>query len=274
MTGRVSGPRLVTLVVVCGAVLFVFWQLQPGWLLSRATPTGSDVGGNVWTPGFMRDHLFPHGRITGWAPDWHAGLAVMVFYFPLPTVAIASLGAALPSDVAFQLVTATGLLGLPVAAWAFGRLAGFRFPAPALMSAASVVFLFDHFQPQPRGGDVISTVRSEFAYSIGLAVALVFLGLIARGAVGRPRHRAVGAALLAVVGLCHLYDLTFALVGAAVLFAVRPDRRRLIQLTAVVGVGLLLIGFWLLPFAARLGLTTGACIRHPHISSRTSFRSS
>src|SRR5437763_9595293 len=267
MTGRLSRQRLVTLVVVCGAVLFVFWQLQPGWLLSRATPTGSDVGGNVWTPGFMRDHLFPHGRITGWAPDWHAGFPVMVFYFPLPTVAIALLGAVLPSEVAFKLVTATGLLGLPVAAWAFGRLAGFRFPAPALMSAASVVFLFDHFQPQPRGGDVISTVRSEFASSIVLAVALVFLGLIARGLAGPrghkqslagpPRHRAVGAALLAVVGLCHLYDMTFALVGAAVLFAVRPDRRRLIQLTAIVCVGLLLIGFWLLPFAARLGLTTG-----------------
>ena len=283
MTGRLSRQRLVTLVVVCGAVLFVFWQLHPGWLLSRATPTGSDVGGNVWTPGFMRDHLFPHGRITGWAPDWHAGFPVMVFYFPLPTVAIALLGAVLPSEVAFKLVTATGLLGLPVAAWAFGRLAGFRFPAPALMSAASVVFLFDHFQPQPRGGDVISTVRSEFAYSIGLAVALVFLGLIARGLAGPrgheqslagprghkqslagpPRHRAVGAALLAVVGLCHLYDMTFALVGAAVLFAVRPDRRRLIQLTAIVCVGLLLIGFWLLPFAARLGLTTGGLYPPP-----------
>ena len=73
MAGRLSRRRLVTLVVVCGAVLFVFWQLQPGWLLSRATPTRSDVGGNIWTPGFMRAHLFPHGRITGWAPDWHAG---------------------------------------------------------------------------------------------------------------------------------------------------------------------------------------------------------
>ena len=167
------------------------------------------MGGNIWTPGFMRGHLFPQGRITGWAPDWHAGFPLMVFYFPLPTVVIAVLGSVLPDAVAFKLVTALGLLGLPVAAWAFGRLAGFRFPAPALMSAASVVFLFDHFQPQPRGGDVISTVRSEFAYSIGLAVALVFLGLTAR-AFETGRHRAGAAALLAVTGLCHLYDMTFA----------------------------------------------------------------
>ena len=272
MAGRLSRQRLVTLVVVCGAVLFVFWQLQPGWLLSRATPTGSDVGGNIWTPGFMREHLFPHGRITGWAPDWHAGFPLMVFYFPLPTVAIAVLGSVLPGAVAFKVVTALGLLGLPVAAWAFGRLAGFRFPAPALMSAASVVFLFDHFQPQPRGGDVISTVRSEFAYSIGLAVALVFLGLIARGLAGPKgheqsldtgRHRAGAAALLAVIGLCHLYDMTFALAGAAVLFAVRPDRRRLAQLAAIVAVGLLLLGFWVVPFAARLGLTTGGLYPAP-----------
>ena len=278
-----SGPsreRLVTLVVVVGAVLFVFWQLQPGWLLSRATPTGSDVGAHVWTPDFMREHLFPHGRITGWAPDWHAGFPVMVFYFPLPTVVIAVLSIALPNEIAFKLVTAIGLLGLPVAAWAFGRLAGLRFPAPALMSAASVVFLFDHFQPQPRGGDVISTVRSEFAYSIGLAVALVFLGLVARGLAGpgghkqslagpgghkqslkTGRHRAGAAALLAVTALCHLYATAFALAGATVLYAVRPDRRRLAHVAAIVGVGLLLIGFWVVPFGARLGLTTGG--RYP-----------
>jgi len=183
MTGRLSRQRLVTLVVVCGAVLFVFWQLQPGWLLSRATPTGSDV---VATSD-ARLHARPpvparaHHRV---GTRLACGLPVMVFYFPLPTVAIALLGAVLPSEVAFKLVTATGLLGLPVAAWAFGRLAGFRFPAPALMSAASVVFLFDHFQPQPRGGTSSRPCAAEFAYSIGLAVALVFLGVIARGLAG------------------------------------------------------------------------------------------
>ena len=47
------------------------------------------------------------------------------------------------------------------------------------------------------------------------------------------------------------------------LFAVRPERRRLVQLAAIVAVGLLLIGFWVVPFAARLGLTTGGLYPPP-----------
>ncbi|MEA2345836.1 MAG: hypothetical protein QOF63_4005, partial [Thermoanaerobaculia bacterium] len=52
-------------------------------------------------------------------------------------VLIAVLGIGLPYGVAFKLVTVSGIVTVPLAAYAFGRLAGLPFPTPALLSLAS-----------------------------------------------------------------------------------------------------------------------------------------
>ncbi len=31
------------------------------------------MGAHVWGPAFLRDHLLPQGRLTGWTPDWYDG---------------------------------------------------------------------------------------------------------------------------------------------------------------------------------------------------------
>ena len=253
--------RVITAVVVVGTVLFVLWQLQPSLLFSGTTPTGGDTGGHVWGPQYMRDHLLPHGRITGWTMDWHAGLAAFVFYFPLPSFVIAVASLVLPYEVTFKVVSALGLLALPVAAWAFGRLTSLRFPVPALMAAASVAFLFDHFAPRARGGDVISTVRGEFAFSFGLALALLFLGLLARGLETR-RHRASAAAVLGLTVLSHVFAVVFSLVGAALLLVARRSRARALHVVVVVGVGLLLAAFWLVPLQWRYPFVPPTRIEH------------
>src|SRR5213592_3932311 len=120
---------VVTVTAVGGAVLFVLVNLKPHLLLANTTPAGGDMGAHVWGPAYLRDHLLPHGRITGWTPDWYAGFPALVFYFPLPSLLIVILNAVIPYNVAFKLVTILGVLGLPVAAWAFGRLIRLRFPA-------------------------------------------------------------------------------------------------------------------------------------------------
>ncbi|MGH9192622.1 MAG: hypothetical protein ACRDZ0_09160, partial [Acidimicrobiales bacterium] len=48
----------------------------------------------------------------------------------------------LPYGVAFKLVTVSGVVTLPLAIYAFGRLAGARFPTPAVMAVATLPFLF------------------------------------------------------------------------------------------------------------------------------------
>ena len=181
---QVTPETLITVGIVAAAMLFVFLQLQPNLLFANTTPAGGDMGAHVWGPDYMRDHLLPNLRITGWAPDWYSGFPAYHFYFPLPSLMIALLSFVLPYGVAFKLITVLGLITLPLCAYAFGRLAGMRFPGPVLLALATMPFLFDRgFTIY--GGNIPSTLAGEFSFSISLSFALLFLGVVARG----PRHR-------------------------------------------------------------------------------------
>ena len=175
LTTKPSVETVITFGVVAAAVIFTFAQLQPNLIFADTTPAGGDTGSHVWGPDFLKNHLLPKGRLTGWAPDWYAGFPAYQFYFPLPALVIALLSFILPYEVAFKLITITGILTLPVAVWAFGRLSGMRFPGPAVLAVASVPFLFDRgFTIY--GGNIPSTLAGEFSFSISLSFALLFLG--------------------------------------------------------------------------------------------------
>ena len=252
--GRPTPEALVTAAVVIIACGFTFSQLQPHLLFARTTPSGGDMGAHVWQPDYLRNHLLHHFRLTGWAPDWYAGFPSLVFYFPLPNLAIALVSFVLPYGVAFKLVSVAGLVALPVAVWAMAR--GFRmpFPGPACLAASSLLFLFSR-NFTIYGGNIASTLAGEFAFSISLAVGLVFLGLVARG-LETGRHRALAAVLLAVAGLCHLLPTIFVVIGAVVLYLFRLDGRRLRWLLPVLVTSALLGAFWILPFYFRLPYAT------------------
>ena len=93
---RISPETIITLGVVGGAMLFVLLQLQPSLLLTNTTPAGGDTGAHVWGPDYLRHHLLPNGRITGWAPDWYDGFPAYHFYFPLPALMVVFLDLVLP----------------------------------------------------------------------------------------------------------------------------------------------------------------------------------
>jgi hypothetical protein len=255
---RPTWPAILTFAVVGGAVLFVFLQLSPSLLFARTTPAGGDMGAHVWAPAYLRDHLLPHGRLTGWTPDWYDGFPVFVFYFPLPSLLIVLINLVLPYGIAFKLVSVLGVLSLPVAAWAFGKLAGMRNPAPACLAVATVPFLFDR-SFTIYGGNIPSTLAGEFAFSISLSVALVFLGMFARG-LRTGRGRGLTAVLLAITALGHIIPTFFAVFGAGVLtlisFVQRPFTwARLRFAIPALLVGGLLAGFWVVPFLLRLPYT-------------------
>src|SRR5207245_11730008 len=126
----------------------------------------------------------------------------------LPSLLIVALGNIIPSAIAFKLVTVLGLVSLPVAAWAMGRLSGMRDPGPACLAVATLPFLFERAFTI-YGGNIPSTLAGEFAFSISLSLALIFLGVVARG-LNNGRHRAAAAVLLAVTGLCHVIPAFFA----------------------------------------------------------------
>ncbi len=194
-------------------------------------------------------------KLTGWDPQWYDGFPLYTFYFPLPDALAALMSVIIPFNIAFKLATVLGSVSLPVAAWAFGRLAGLERPRPAVLAVFTLPFLFDQ-SFTIYGGNLFSTMAGEYAYSLGLSIALVFLGLTIRG-LRTGRHRVPAALLLAACMLSHLVTAMFAVVGALIVFVLLgPSLRRLWWLVAVLGSGFLLVAFWAVPFALEQGFTT------------------
>jgi phosphomannomutase len=257
----VQPESIITLVVVAAIVAFTFKELQPSLLFKNTTPSGGDMGAHVFLPWYIKTSLLPHLRLTGWTPDWYNGFPALTYYFPGPMVAIALLSYIIPYDIAFKLVTVFGLLTLPIAAWAFGKLARMRFPGPVCLAAATLPYLFTE-RWTIYGGNIASTMAGEFCFSISLSFALLFLGFVMRG-LDNGRHRAIAALILACCGISHILPLFFAIGGAVVLTVMAIDWRNLASakkpllwsVSVLVTAGCL-IAFWALPFELRLPYAT------------------
>ncbi len=140
---------------------------------------------------------------------WIAGLAV------------AALVVSFPYGVSFKLISVSGLLFFPIAAWLMGRLAGSPEPIPSFLALASFLFLFDtNFNIY--GGNIASTLAGEFAFSISLCLTLLAIGVVIKG-MDESSLRASAAVLLALVALCHLIPIFF-LIPAVALTALTHRR--------------------------------------------------
>jgi len=248
---RATGlARLATLAVVLGSTAFAVVAVHPGLLFSQSIDVGGDTAGHVAAVHYFVYDLLAHGRITGWDPQWFDGFPLYVFYFPGPSILIAGLSLVFTYTVAFKLVTVLGIVALPAAAWAFGALAGFRRPIPAIMAAAMIPYLFNTSYTID-GGNIASTMAGEYSFTIALALALVFLGVFTKS-LHTGRYRAVAAMLFAATAFCHVVPALFAAAAAIVLTLFEHPVRGLRVLVPVGVVGGLLIAFWLLPFGLDL----------------------
>ncbi|HVX21535.1 MAG TPA: hypothetical protein VHB02_09315 [Acidimicrobiales bacterium] len=272
---------MATLLAVVGVVAVVLWQMHLDLLLSDTSTTGGDTGAHYMMPAYFTSDLFPH--LTGWSPAWYDGYPIYTFYFVLPDALVAVGSHVISYNVAFKLATVLGSLLLPVAAWACGRLFRLRPPLPAAMAAATLPFLFD-YSYTIYGGDLFSTLAGEYAYSFSLALAVLFLGLMARG-LRTGRGRPWASVVLALCILSHIVPAMLALAGAALLTLLEllPERWRLHDDlwrpssavarapgregvlgrwsalwwgASTVAAGVLLSGWWLVPFGLQRAYTT------------------
>lgn len=258
-------PGACTAAVVVGVIAVTLWQLHLNLLFTNTTTTGGDTGAHFVMPAFIRQHLLPSGRITGWDPSWNDGYPVYTFYFVVPDLLAALASFIIPYGIAFKLMTVLGSVLLPVAAWACGRLFGLRSPGPAALAAATLPFLFDYTWTID-GGNLFSTLAGEYAYSLAIPFVLLFLGLFSRG-LRTGKGRGWAAIVLALCILTHILPALLALAGAAVLLAIELSGSRVrsddgIELVrgpgwprkvcwwsaSTVGLGLLLSSWWLGPF--------------------------
>jgi len=272
-------PGAATVLVIVGVIAVTLWQLHFSLLFTETTTTGGDTGAHIALPAYLQT-LLSHGHISGWDPGWYDGYSLYTFYFALPDLFAAVGGWIIPYDIAFKLITVLGSVLLPICAWACGRLFRLRPPIPTVMAALTLPFLFD-YTFTIYGGNLFSTLAGEYAYSFSLSLAILFLGLFSRVVRGGT-SRGWASIVLAVCILSHIIPGMLALAGAALLVLIellpsrwgfaddqvkpfwdptprpRVNGRGLMLWRAgsTVAIGLLLSGWWLVPFGLRQSYAT------------------
>ena len=246
---RLSFTTLTLLITTYIMTNVVHLSILPGrdLVFDDTTPTGGDFGAHVWGPAYLRDHLLGGFRLNGWSMDWYAGFPAYRFYMVLPALVVVLFDLVLPYGVALKLVSVLGLITLPLACWAFGRLASFKYPLPELFAFAGLLFALDE-SFWIYGGNLRSTMAGEFSFSISLSIAMLALGLLANG-LRTGRYRVWTSVLLAAACVSHGVVLIAFLVPAAVVFClIWIDRTRWRYAWTVGVTTILLSSWWVLPF--------------------------
>jgi hypothetical protein len=253
----VSRRRVVVADVLglAAIVLFLADYLRPSLLFLPTITAGGDTPCHYPTAVWLYEQLLPRAKLHGWYPGAYLGQPLLLYYFPLPFLVMSALAPAVGMPVAFKLGTALGVFLLPLCAYACFRLLGFRFPAPLLGAAATLVFLFLEENPI-WGGTLPSTLTGEFSYTYGLGLALMFLGLSYR-AYAQGRSPWLPALALALTALAHGYAVLWAGLSATYfLYGARRPQRALAWLAGLAAAAFALAGFWLLPLLWDWGWTT------------------
>ncbi len=158
----------------------------------------------------------------------------------------------IPYNVAFKLVSVSGVVTFPLGAWALAHFGGLRFPGPAFVAVGSLAFAFDR-SFNIYGGNIASTLAGEFAASMSLTLSLVAIGLVIHGT-RTGEHRRTAAVFIALTGLTHLLPAFFVLAAVGVTLILRVLQRRwhaVPWLLVAGGLSAMLSAFWVLPFYLR-----------------------
>jgi 6-pyruvoyl-tetrahydropterin synthase related domain len=255
MTRPPRRERLADALGLLVLLLSLLDYFRPALLFLPTITAGGDTPCHYPTAVWFHEHLIPNLRFHGWYPGAYLGQPLLLYYFPLPFLVMSALAPFAGMPVAFKLGTAIPSFLLPVFVYASFRLMRFRFPAPLVGAASAFVFLMQEDNPI-WGGTIASTMTGEFSYGYGIALAVLFLGLVYR-AYADGRSPWGPALLLGVTALAHGYAVLWAGLSATFfLYDSRKPLRTLGWLATVGGLAFGFAAFMLLPLLSAWGWTT------------------
>jgi hypothetical protein len=256
--------------IVLSVIYVTLWSLHPQLLVSSSLITGGDTGSHLALPAYLRTTGNPW-NFTPWYPGWFAGIPAYTYYFVLPDVLVTFASYLISFAVAMKLATVLGSVLMPITAYAMGRLFRAPRPIPVALALATLPFLFDASFTID-GGNLFSTMAGEYPFSLSLALALLAIGLFARGTRTGRGYWFAALALSATLA-AHVLPWLFAIIAILVVAVFELFQRRgigdpneIIEVEGdyarpvrfVIGAGLLSFGlsaWWLLPFATSQSLT-------------------
>lgn len=244
---------VVSVLAVAGPTCVLLSLLPADAMFADTTATGGDMGSHTYAAEVSRQFL-RSWRLTGWVPGNYAGFPLFQMYFPVPFVAIAAAATVISANVAFKLVSVSGLLALPVVAFWLLRRLGVPAPGPQLAPVAVLCFLLQDGNAM-WGGNVPSTLAGEFAYSISLAIALAVIGLATGPAT--VRRLAWQAATGAVLTMTHAYTVLWVAATLLLSAAAAPaPAAAALRASLALGWAGALSAFWLVPLVVYAPWTT------------------
>jgi hypothetical protein len=250
---------IVHIAVFCGIYGLLLFFFPPSLLLSRTTDTGGDTAAHIYTAWYLRNHLLPHGLLTGWSPGWYAGFPLLTFYFPLVATFQAVVSYVIPYQIAFKLGTVIGIVLLPIAFYTLFRLLRFDFPVPAIAAISSLGLLFMHSFTID-GGNIAGSLVGEYSFAVSFALSLIFLGLVYRIATGDRARPVLASVVLALAVLSHVVPIIVValLLPLLLYWAIRTHGfvRGALRLGSVLIVAFALTAVWSIPFVVRIGYST------------------
>ena len=247
--------RFLDLAVVLSTAWLIAAVLGVGFLLSANLPTGGDSASHLLYAWLYVHELLPKGYITAWMPEVFAGFPFLSYYFPLSFITIAGLAQVLPFAPAMKIGMFAAAMALPGAIW-LGSVYLLRIPRTIAIWGvlASLAFLL-HEQNSIWGGNLLSTLAGEFAYSYGVLFSVLALFAWQR-TVATGRHWWLAALLEAATGFSHGFALLITGFATAAFLCDRQNFLRNLRLL-ILGHGLafLLLAGWLWPMLEMHGIT-------------------
>ena len=253
---RTSYSRILLdlLVTVLGAALMAS-LLGIDFLLSTNLPTGGDSASHLLYAWTYAHELLPKGHITAWMPEVFGGFAFLSYYFPLSFISIAGLATLMPFAPAMKFGMFAAAMLLPGAVW-MGSVYLLRLPRTVAIWGvlASLAFLL-HEQNSIWGGNLLSTLAGEFAYSYGMLFSVLTLFAWQR-TMASGRHWWLAALLEAATGFSHGFALLITGFATAAFLLDRRNFLRNLRLLALGhGLAFFLLAGWLWPMLEMHSIT-------------------
>ena len=237
--------------------LFLLSHFPADLILLNTTTTGGDTGSDNYLAQYLKDYLIPHGQLIGWTMARWCGYPMFQFQFILPFLVMVLMSYVIPLNVAFKIVTLSGVFTLPLFTYLAMRYIGFKFPTPIISAIFSLSFLFQE-KNTVFGGNIPSMLAGEFSYSISFSFMILFLGALYK-AVAQGRFSIYASVLFVCVALSHACTtITAALIS--IFFVFDTSRKKIVRnvtvLAEVYVLAFLLLAFFLVPLVAKIFYTT------------------
>ena len=245
-------PLWIDLLLLMGLEAFLLIYFDARYMLYDTVVTGGDMASWHNIAYHLSEVLLPNGRLTGWDMGNFCGYPNFNFYFlpPFLLAVIPSNLFGIPLTISLKWAIMSGIFLLPLATYSGLRNMGYRFPAPIMGAAGSLLFVFNEFHTM-FGGNTLSTFAGEFCYMFAFALFVLFIGTFYRG-VETERRMILNGLLLGLIGRSHLFVFIPALI---LLIAAYLKVGRVKYIFGVGAIAFVCMAFWILPLTA---------YRHPY----------